>query len=100
MKAGDRMPYFMVDGTSVFDLLHEPKFHWLVFSADGKVVDEVARDYGEWVDVHSLSLSAEAVDAFGHEDSFAVLLRPDNYIARITSDTSHIALTSFLNRLV
>ena len=102
VKAGDRMPYFMVDDKSVFDLLHEPKFHWLVFSARDDV-DELRKTvddkYSDLVDVQSLQLSQDASDAFGHEDSFAVLLRPDNYIGRITSDTSHIALTSFLNGL-
>lgn len=104
VKAGDRMPYFMVDGKSVFDLLHEPKFHWLVFSDNRDVIDKlrrmVADKYGELVDVQGLSLSGEAADVFGHEDSFAVLLRPDNYIGRITSDTSHLGLRSFLDRFV
>ena len=103
VKAGDRMPYFLVDGKSVFDSLHEPKFHWLVFSAQRDGVDElrkiVADKYGDSVDVQSLSLSEEATGAFGHEGSFAVLLRPDNYIGCITSDTSPSALTSFLNGL-
>ena len=103
VKAGDRMPYFMVDGKSGFDLLHEPKFHWLVFSGDRVDVDElrkmVADKYSELVDFQSLSLSAEAADVFGHENPFAVLLRPDNYIGRITSDTTHEALSSFLDRL-
>ena len=100
VKAGDRMPYFMVDGKSVFDLLHEPKFHWLVFSDQGDNIDDlrktVADTYGDLVDVQSISLSAEAIEVFGNGKSFSVLLRPDNYIGRITSDTSAVALTSFL----
>ena len=32
VKAGDRMPYFLVDGANVYDKLREPKFHLLVFS--------------------------------------------------------------------
>ena len=103
VKAGDRMPYFMVDGKSVFDLLHQPGFHWLVFSAQqDDVIDlrEIVADkYGDLVDVQSLPLSPEASEAFGHEEPFAVLLRPDNYIGRITGDTSHVPLTSFLNGL-
>jgi hypothetical protein len=104
VKAGDRMPYFLVDGKSVFDLLHEPKFHWLVFSEQQDDIDElrkiVADKHGELVDVESLSLSAEATDASGHENSFAVLLRPDNYIGRIARDTSPAALTSYLDGLL
>jgi len=30
-KAGDRMPYFLVEGQSIYDKLHQP-FHWLIFS--------------------------------------------------------------------
>ena len=103
VKSGDRMPYFMVDGKSVFNLLREPKFHWLVFSAQRDGVDElrktVASKYGDLVDVQSLPLSTEAAGAFGHKESFAVLLRPDNYIGQITRDTSHVVLTSFLDKL-
>ena len=104
VKAGDRMPYFLVDGKSVFDLLHEPRFHWLVFWAQREDVDElrkmVADKYVDLVDVQSLSLSTDVTDAFGHGNSFAVLLRPDNYIARITADISHAALTSYLDGLM
>ena len=31
VKAGDRMPYFTVDGESIYDRLREPKFHVVVF---------------------------------------------------------------------
>src|SRR4051812_13846324 len=31
VKAGDRMPYFLVGGESIYDRLREPKFHLLVF---------------------------------------------------------------------
>ncbi len=36
-KAGDRMPYFLIDGKSIYDKLREPKFHLLTFS-DGESV--------------------------------------------------------------
>ncbi len=32
IKAGDRMPYFLVAGKSIYERLQQPKFHWLVFS--------------------------------------------------------------------
>jgi len=35
IKAGDRMPYFLIDGESIYDKLRQPKFHWLVFSNGG-----------------------------------------------------------------
>jgi hypothetical protein len=93
----------MIGGQSIFDLLHEPKFHCLVFSDQTNHADElkkiVADRYGDMVEVQSISLTPEATEAFGQEKSFAMLVRPDNYIGRITSDTSEVAVTSYLDGL-
>src|SRR5215813_6485610 len=32
VKAGDRLPYFLIDGRNIFDLVRAPKFQLLVFS--------------------------------------------------------------------
>src|SRR4029079_18169073 len=32
VKAGDRMPYILVDGESIYDGLQGPRFHLVVFS--------------------------------------------------------------------
>ena len=32
VKAGDRMPYFLVGGQSIYDQLHQARFHYLIFS--------------------------------------------------------------------
>src|SRR5688572_22474151 len=32
VKAGDRMPYFLVDGSSIYDRLRKPKFHLIKFA--------------------------------------------------------------------
>ena len=34
VKAGDRMPYFLVDGASIYDKLNQPTFHFIAFSTE------------------------------------------------------------------
>ncbi|MCA1558243.1 MAG: pentachlorophenol monooxygenase, partial [Acidobacteria bacterium] len=103
VKAGDRMPYFLFDGQSIYDRLREPRFHLLVFSqAEGDYQEfrgELESAYPEEVDFHHVSLDASHSEAFGSDKSFCVLLRPDNYIAYISIDTSMGALESYLNSL-
>src|ERR1700752_4407387 len=43
VKAGDRLPYFLVDGESIFDRLKEPKFHLLLFTHGNG--DDFCEDY-------------------------------------------------------
>jgi 2-polyprenyl-6-methoxyphenol hydroxylase-like FAD-dependent oxidoreductase len=83
VKAGDRMPWFMVDGASVYDRLHAADYHLLVFS-DENSMPGTRMDIGS----QAMPLTAEARRVFGTDRPFAVLLRPDNYIARITHDIS------------
>lgn len=87
VKAGDRMPYFLVDGESVYDKLRQPKFHLLVFSG---MSDETPTDkrYDDWIDSHAIALQPPVVEKFGSDRPFTVLLRPDNYIGFITPGTS------------
>jgi 2-polyprenyl-6-methoxyphenol hydroxylase-like FAD-dependent oxidoreductase len=106
VKAGDRMPYFLVDGGSIYDKLHQPKFNWLVCSDAQKsfqaVQAELESQYTELVDFHIVPLSPQVAEVFGRNESFSVLLRPDNYIGLISTETSpdepRVYLTSFLGR--
>src|SRR4029079_4895385 len=51
VKAGDRLPYFLLDGHSIFDKLKEPKFHLLLFSSGDR--SEVCKEFaGDLVDCH------------------------------------------------
>jgi 2-polyprenyl-6-methoxyphenol hydroxylase-like FAD-dependent oxidoreductase len=52
VKAGDRMPYLLIEGQSIYDRLREPKFHLLYF-ADGKTDGEAlaAKAKGEWAQI-------------------------------------------------
>jgi 2-polyprenyl-6-methoxyphenol hydroxylase-like FAD-dependent oxidoreductase len=100
VKAGDRMPYFTVDGQSVYDRLHQPKFHLLVFSDAPEnfqaLRTEIESQYAELIDFNAIPLEARVTEAFGTDKSFNVLLRPDNYIGVISKETSSNALRAYL----
>ena len=104
IKAGDRMPYFLVAGKSIYERLQQPKFHWLVFSnsqSDFQTLKpEFESQYVELVDLNAIPLDSQAARVFGTEKSFNVLLRPDNYIAFISQGTSSGELRTYLNKFV
>jgi 2-polyprenyl-6-methoxyphenol hydroxylase-like FAD-dependent oxidoreductase len=96
VRAGDRLPYFLLEGNSIFDKLREPKFHLIAFS-DGsdtanpdqqKLRDEIDARYPNLIDYYEVPLNPTVAEIFGTSKSFQVLLRPDNYIAYISADTS------------
>lgn len=104
VKAGDRMPYFLIDGENVYDRLREPKFHLLAFSdeqQDNKQVkSELETEFSDCIDFHIIPLSARVVEIFGSHKPFKVLLRPDNYIALLSLDCSMGDLKTYLERVI
>jgi hypothetical protein len=82
VKAGDRMPYFLVDGTSIYDRLKQPRFHFLAFSAND------LQPESDLVDFHRIALNPQIEAIFGTDKPFSLLLRPDNYIAFISEEVS------------
>ncbi|MEP6922002.1 MAG: FAD-dependent monooxygenase [bacterium] len=102
VKAGDRMPYFLIDGTSVYDRLRQPKFHLLVFSkestGDGPPRDQSFGRYHDWMDTHVIALKPHISKIFDTNGSFTVLLRPDNYIGFLASGTAANGLDIYLER--
>lgn len=104
VKAGDRLPYFLVDGKSIYDKLHEPKFHLLTFS-DGlsdyqAMGSEIESEYAHLVDHHVTPLYPHVAEVFGRNKPFNVLLRPDNYIGFISQKTSSSRLRVYLNEVI
>lgn len=104
VKAGDRMPYFLMDGKSIYDKLREPKFHLLTFS-DGESDyqterSEVESEYAQLVDYHIVPLYTHVAEIFGTEKPFNVLLRPDNYIGFISQETSLNGLRAYLSEII
>lgn len=98
VKAGDRMPYLLVDGKSIYDGLHEPKFHLISFS-DGIAEDgsaELDGDFDSLLTRRQLPLYPHIADAFGTKESFNVLLRPDNYIGLISKGNSLEPVENYL----
>lgn len=92
VKAGDRMPWFEVEGASIYDRLREPKFHLLVFF-DGKteippLPDDLMKEWEGMIDGTVISLYPNIAELFGTTESFCVILRPDNYIGLISNGFS------------
>lgn len=108
IKAGDRLPYFLLDGQSVYDKLRAPKFHLLTFSDGqsnnagdyGKAADELGSNYADLLDHCLVPLSPQIAETFGADNPFQVFLRPDNYIAYISSDTSPRRLAAYLKEII
>lgn len=102
VRAGDRMPYFVVDGKSIFERLRAPKFHLLTFSdaldtdSYQAMREEIEARHPQLIDHPIISLSGDIAEKFGTNKCFIVLLRPDNYIAFITSDMSMNPLRNYL----
>lgn len=104
VRAGDRLPYFLFEGKSIYDKLREPRFHLLTFS-DGEsdyqtVRSEIESEYGSIVDYNVVPLYAHVAEIFGSEKPFNVLLRPDNYIGFISQETSLSALRAYFNEVI
>jgi len=95
VRAGDRMPYFLWDGHSVYDHLRAPKFHLVTFT-DKHAGETPSSVNPELLDQLVIPLSDDIEEKFGADKPFSVLLRPDNYIAFITADDSRSALENYL----
>jgi len=102
VESGDRMPWFEIDGRSIYDDLGEPQFHLLTFGVGEAGSSEFSAAVDEkWhseIAVRSFPLAAEAKNAFGSEKPFVVLLRPDNYIGYLSNDISPAGLAEYLGR--
>ncbi|MGF1479317.1 MAG: FAD-dependent monooxygenase [Cyanophyceae cyanobacterium] len=103
VKAGDRMPYFLVNGASVYDSLRAPKFHLLIFTDGEHSVQELQpklnQEYGHWLDYTVIPLYPRVVELFGLSQPFQVLLRPDNYIGMVSTSLSWKDLKTYFSNL-
>jgi 2-polyprenyl-6-methoxyphenol hydroxylase-like FAD-dependent oxidoreductase len=101
VESGDRMPYFLVDGRSIYDSMREPKFHLLTFSdaESDKTKGGLEGEHSRFVDYKHFPLHPRAAEVFGARESFSVLLRPDNHIALIAPDISPRELRAYFGRL-
>ena len=104
VKAGDRMPYFLVDGKSIYDSLHAPEFHLLTFTNDIEgpehAHDRIEHEFPHLVDYHVFPLNKEVAEIFGTEKPFSVLLRPDNYIGFVSAEAPLAQLRAYFTTAV
>jgi 2-polyprenyl-6-methoxyphenol hydroxylase-like FAD-dependent oxidoreductase len=102
IKAGDRMPYFVVDGESVYDSLRAPKFHLLTFSnkPDAGTSEEIAQQFGDVIDYHACPLSEEIKEIFNTNKPLSVLLRPDNYIGFVSAEEPLTELENYFTTVL
>ena len=101
VEAGDRLPYFLVNGQSIFDKLAEPKFHLLVFSngEHNALCEQFVREFGDVAACQVVPLDARVREIFEKENDFVVFLRPDNHIAFISSEISLNGAREYLRLL-
>ena len=103
VNAGDRMPWFEAEGSSIYDRLREPVFHLLVFF-DGKteippLPADLMQEWEGLIDSTVISLYPNIAEIFGTKESFFVILRPDNYIGLISNDFSPELVRKYLNKI-
>ncbi|WP_338869200.1 FAD-dependent monooxygenase [Spirosoma sp. SC4-14] len=100
VKAGDRMPYFRVEGGNVYTHFHNPKFHVILFS-DGEqdfanLTNSLTNQYSDRLDTTVLPLLPRVVHLFGIDEPFMVLLRPDGHIALISQTINEFTVINYL----
>ena len=103
VKAGDRMPYFLVDSENLYDRLREPAFHLLIFS-DGTssyadLQASIRAEFGHLMDSQVLPLYPRVISLFGSQKPFLVLLRPDNHIGLITPADQPETIRIYMNQV-
>ena len=97
VKAGERMPWFMVEGQSIYDRLREPSFHLIVFNDGSAAIPQSANEFEGLVDVHTIPLFPHIAEIFGVSKTFSVLLRPDNYIGYIAEGDGAGSVKDYLD---
>ena len=100
VKAGDRMPYLVVDGASIYDRLREPRFHLLVFHDGSAVYAKGTDDLDGLADVHTIPLYPHIAEVFDTDETFCVLLRPDNYIGYVANGVNIEGAREYLKKIL
>ena len=103
-KAGDRMPYFQIDGKSIYDFLQFGKFHILLFAIGSheylKTKNEIEKNYGDICTCHIIPLYENVAEILGTNKDCLVLVRPDNYIGLITNDISGKRVSEYFEQII
>lgn len=104
VRAGDRMPYFLINGKSSHSYLREPKFHLLAFGNDANAFEVVRKDYEkefqDKADCQFFSLDERVKKAFETDKPLLLLLRPDNHISLISSEMSLARIEAYFGEFI
>lgn len=97
VKAGNRFPYFLIEGVSCFEQLKGPKCKLVTFF-DGKEDPGETNniELPEWIERVTLPLYPHVMDIFGSKRTFSVFLRPDNHVGFIDSGNGAGELEKYL----
>jgi 2-polyprenyl-6-methoxyphenol hydroxylase-like FAD-dependent oxidoreductase len=90
-KAGDRLPYVLINKESVYKLLSAPAFHLLIIS--NSTITFAATEF-----VKPVSLGMEEWKPFGVTKPLFILVRPDNYIGLIADKMNEEILNNYLKQ--
>jgi hypothetical protein len=94
------MPWFEIDGKSIYDFLRDPAFHLIVFKNGAGESLQPGPEWNGTIDVHHFELTETVRTRFGTDDPFFVILRPDNYIGLISDDFSPEIVSKYLARFI
>ncbi len=100
VKAGDRMPWFHIEGRSVYDWLRAPKFHFIVFHDGSSARDQITDDLDGLADVHAIPLYPHIAEIFDADETFCVLLRPDNYVGYIAHGVNVEGAREYMKKIL
>ncbi len=104
VKAGDRMPYFLIAGRSSHSYLHQPKFHLLIFTNSKDLPESLpqtfASAYQDIAELQVFTLDERIKEVFGTDKPFVVLLRPDNHIAFLSTEVSLACVRAYFDQFI
>src|SRR5688572_13091717 len=100
VRAGDRMPYFEVEGESVYNRLREPRFHLLVFKDGSSDLPDITDDLDGLADVHTVPLYPHIAEEFNNDQTYCILLRPDNYIGYIAEGAELNGMKAYMKKIL
>lgn len=86
VHAGDRMPYFLSEGKSVYSFISTPDFKLLCMGEGAELPDTMAWNNG--IPLSARRIKEVPARLFGKAGAFYILLRPDNYIVYIGPDVN------------
>jgi 2-polyprenyl-6-methoxyphenol hydroxylase-like FAD-dependent oxidoreductase len=105
VKSGQRLPYLLFnDGSCLYDKMKKMKFHLLLFSKNENrnisAASALTEEFINILDVLEIHNGEKSMyDTLGIKEELMILVRPDHYIAAITSLKNTDTIRNYLHRL-